>query len=396
MCSNSMKNDEWDFDCLDSGDLSLYVHFPYCVRKCRYCDFLSFPCGSNDFEEITDRICEEIRQRAGELPPVRLRTVFFGGGTPSLMQPRQVEKILSAAAGAFTMSQEPEITIECNPGTVDYMKLTGLHAAGVNRLSFGVQSMNDDELSYIGRIHTVRQFLDNYDKARQAGFDNINLDLMSALPGQTPASWEDTLRKAAALSPEHISAYSLIIEEGTPFWNLYGEGTAPGARPLPDEETERSMYYRTKEILGQYGYYRYEISNYARPGRECRHNLVYWYRGNYLGVGPGASSMIGNRRFRTADRLEDYYRTFAPQETACLTREEQMEETMFLGLRCMRGISTESFREKFGTDIRSVYGGVLDRYAGSGHLVCDEKNKRICLTDRGIDVSNVVLADFLF
>lgn len=400
MYSSSMRNNaaetaDWNFDDLPEQDLSLYVHFPYCVRKCRYCDFLSFPCGENDFEAYTDRVCEEIRFRAGQLPGMRLRTVFFGGGTPSLMQPQQAARILQAAAESFAMAKDPEITMECNPGTVDYDRLVGFRQAGINRLSFGLQSMKDDELAYIGRIHTRQEFLANYAHARKAGFENINIDLMSALPGQSLADYEETLRETLALQPEHISAYSLIIEEGTPFWNMYGEKTAEGALPLPDEDAERAMYYLTKKLCMQHGYQRYEISNYAKPGRECRHNLVYWYRGNYLGVGLGASGMIGSRRFRVTADLEKYFLTFEPQEVTALSEQDKMEETMFLGLRCRRGISTDSFRRKFGMDIWNVYGPVLEKYERSGHLVCDREQHRIRLTDRGIDVSNIVLADFL-
>ena len=297
--------------------LGLYLHFPFCVRKCRYCDFLSFPSDEAGREIYLERLKEEIKARGAIYQDYNIETLFIGGGTPSLMTGQQLTELLDTVRASFHVSPVGEWTMECNPGTTDAETLRIYRNAGINRLSFGLQSMNDEELKYLGRIHTAKQFAENYQAARRVGFENINIDLMSALPGQTTASWMDTLNKAAAFEPEHLSAYSLIIEEGTPFWDLYGddrsgEANADGiiadggagqqgkaAIPaLPDEDSERQMYHLTKRILAEKGYERYEISNYARKGFECRHNLIYWQRKDYLGLGLGAASMVGNRRFR--------------------------------------------------------------------------------------------------
>ena len=303
MFSSLMKNNMAD---MNRGPLGLYLHFPFCVRKCRYCDFLSFPSDEAGREAYLQRLKKEIIVRGEKYQDYTIETLFIGGGTPSLMTGQQLTELLDTVRTAFHVSPSGEWTMECNPGTTDAETLKIYRAAGINRLSFGLQSMNDEELKYLGRIHTAKQFLDNYQAARKAGFENINIDLMSALPGQTTDSWLDTLKKAAALEPEHLSAYSLIIEEGTPFWKLYGDDRSGEADvegiiadggagqqgkaaipALPDEDSEREMYHLTKRILAEQGYERYEVSNYARKGFECRHNLMYWRRKDYLGLGLG-------------------------------------------------------------------------------------------------------------
>ncbi len=395
--------------------LSLYLHFPFCVRKCRYCDFLSFPAGEDARDAYLERLKEEIMWQAGIYgKEYEISTIFIGGGTPSLMSGRQMSEILDTVRRCFWINDEAEISVECNPGTVDGRKLSEYAKAGVNRISFGLQSMNDDELRYLGRIHTVREFTGNFDAARRAGFENINVDLMSGLPGQSVASWLDTLRRTAGLYPEHISAYSLIIEEGTPFWDIYADASGgdgaktakvpgPGATdrpevlPLPDEEIDREMYHLTKSVLDGYGYSRYEISNYARDGHECRHNLVYWRRGDYLGLGLGSSSMINNRRFTQTDNMKSYMNEPFGQYVSdeILDQKSRMEETLFLGLRCTSGISPKDFERCFGKTLKSVYGQVIDKYEAMELLVYDEPEDRMYLTERGLDVSNIIMADFL-
>ena len=278
--------------------LGLYLHFPFCVRKCRYCDFLSFPSDEAGREIYLERLKEEIKARGAAYQDYNIETLFIGGGTPSLMTGQQLTELLDTVRVSFSVSPVGEWTMECNPGTTDAETLRIYRNAGINRLSFGLQSMNDEELKYLGRIHTAKQFAENYQAARRVGFENINIDLMSALPGQTTASWLDTLNKAAAFEPEHLSAYSLIIEEGTPFWDLYGDDRSGEADAdgiiadgvvgqqgkaailtLPDEDSERQMYHLTKKILAEKGYERYEISNYARKGFECRHNLILAEKG---------------------------------------------------------------------------------------------------------------------
>lgn len=385
--------------------LGLYLHFPFCVRKCRYCDFLSFSSDEAAKAAYLKRLSEEITWRSPQYEQYKVETIFIGGGTPSLMSGSQLKELMENVFRNFDVSNQAEITMECNPGTVDRDKLKVFRTAGINRLSFGLQSMNDRELQYLGRIHTAEQFVGNYKAARQVGFDNINIDLMSALPGQTTASWLDTLRKTAELEPEHISAYSLIIEENTPFWEIYGcmddkdlgtmDARDNSILPLPDEDSERQMYHLTKSELADRGYGRYEISNYARPGFECRHNLTYWYRGDYLGLGLGAASMVDNQRFSNASDMYTYMKRWDAANVENVDVRAQMEETMFLGLRCTKGIGLSQFENHFGKDVLSVYGDVVRRYTNQGFMVCDMDADRLYLTDAGMDVSNWILSDFL-
>lgn len=293
------------------------------------------------------------------------------------------------------MDSSVEITIEANPGTVSAEKLEMYREAGINRLSFGLQSVHDRELEALGRIHTFDMFLESYEMARNQGFANINVDLMSALPSQSCRLWEESLAKVLELRPEHISAYSLIVEEGTPFYNMWEKNQLN----LPGEEEERTMYRRTKEILGQAGYDRYEISNYARKGYECRHNIGYWTGVEYIGFGLGASSLISHQRIKNTVYMENYLDAFLYgekeiwTEKEVLTSENQMEEYMFLGLRLSKGISAADFQAKFGSNIREVYGTVLEKHRKEGLL--DMNGDTVRLTEKGMDLSNYVLADFL-
>ena len=308
-------------------------------------------------------------------------TVFIGGGTPSILPARQIPRILGKIREIFPLRKDTEITIEANPGTMDAEKLHAWREAGVNRLSIGLQSADNRELRLLGRIHTWEEFLDNFRLAREAGFRNINVDLMSALPGQTCGGWINTLEKVLELHPEHISAYSLIIEEGTPFYSRYEEHP----ELLPAEDADRRMYEDTRRILHEHGYERYEISNYARPGYECRHNLGYWSRTEYKGFGLGAASLLG--RVRTANQSDpkEYLAGNYAGEREELSEQAVREEYFFLGLRKMEGVDPEPYR--------AHYRELLDRLQEQ-HLI-EEKNGRICLTNRGIDVSNYVLAQFL-
>ena len=394
--------------------LGLYLHFPFCVRKCRYCDFLSFPSGEAGREIYLERLKEEIKARGAIYQDYNIETLFIGGGTPSLMTGQQLTELLDTVRASFHVSPVGEWTMECNPGTTDAETLRIYRNAGINRLSFGLQSMNDEELKYLGRIHTAKQFAENYQAARRVGFENINIDLMSALPGQTTASWMDTLNKAAAFEPEHLSAYSLIIEEETPFWDLYGddrsgEANADGiiadggagqqgkaAIPaLPDEDSERQMYHLTKRILAEKGYARYEISNYARKGFECRHNLIYWQRKDYLGLGLGAASMVGNRRFSNVSDMTSYMHDWSYCQEEILDRKAQIEETMFLGLRCTAGVSDRMFTEKFGQSMMDIYGDIIRKYLSEGFLIYNPSDGRLAFSEAGTDVSNWILSDFL-
>lgn len=362
--------------------LELYVHIPFCVRKCAYCDFLSAPAAKEEQRAYVESLLAEIQKSAGLAESYRVSTVFFGGGTPSILEAEETERILTCLREIFDFSEGAEITIEANPGTVDADRLSRYQRSGINRISFGLQSADNTELRTLGRIHMWEDFLESYHMARDAGFQNINIDLMSALPGQSTKSWRRTLFKAAELAPEHISAYSLIVEEGTPFYERY----AGHPEALPSEEEERQMYYDTRDILSEYGYERYEISNYAKKGRRCRHNLGYWDRTDYKGYGLGAASLLDNVRTSNQTDLAEYLRGNTAGTRECLTEQAIREEYFFLGLRKTEGIYPGRYEEH--------YRELLEKLTGQ-QLLIREADGKIRLTDRGIDVSNYVLAQFL-
>lgn len=392
----------------------LYVHIPFCVKKCFYCDFLSGQGDGVTKEKYVKSLLNEIsfygRRYGKSGRNIHVTSVFLGGGTPSVLDGSLTAAILERLREQFYIEENAEITVECNPGTLSADKLKTYREAGVNRLSMGLQSADDNELRRIGRIHTYEQFLEGYTLARECGFNNINIDIMSALPGQTMESYKDTLDKVTALKPEHISAYSLILEEGTVLYErisaLERDGKTTG---LPDEDTEREMYYMTKKILSDNGYERYEISNYARKGYECRHNIAYWERDDYLGLGLGASSCMDNIRTKNVTDIEEYMKIFDKaylehinekgardeEETDILTKEDMMAEFMFLGLRMTKGISKKRFKECFGRSYDTIYGKVTDKLIKERLLNVSVDGDKICLTEIGIDVSNMVLAEFL-
>lgn len=407
-------------------ELELYLHIPFCERKCAYCDFLSAPADLPVRISYIKKLQEEIAYYGAQYGEYQVSSIFFGGGTPTILEGYQLAAILETVKEHFNITTDAEITVECNPGTLTAGKAEKLVQAGFNRLSMGLQSADDRELQLLGRIHNFAQFLESYDLARKAGFRNINVDLMSALPGQTLKSWQDTLQKVTALRPEHISAYSLIIEEGTPFYKRFAEDERireEGEHPqlLPEEEVERQMYELTETFLHTKGYERYEISNYAKPGYECRHNCGYWIRKDYLGLGLGASSLVEHQRFQNTSDLKTYLEqeyssqcegqyeriaeTIQLQAETGLTqtghhihietldKKSEMEEFMFLGLRLMAGISRQQFEKKFQVTLNSVYGEVLRKL--KGEQLIEEVAGYVRLTEHGIDVSNYVLAEFL-
>lgn len=367
----------------------IYIHIPFCMKKCLYCDFLSWSDSKANHEKYAQALCREIRFYQGSSQGKAV-SLFFGGGTPSVLDPSLLGNIMDSVNAAFFLDRQAEITIEANPGTVTPEKLREYRRMGINRISFGLQSAQDEELVKLGRIHTYGEFLEGYQLARDAGFANINVDLMSGIPGQTYASWLQSLSRVLELRPEHISAYSLIVEEGTPFARMELE--------LPGEEEERQMYECTAEVLGRQGYRQYEISNYALPGRECAHNRGYWLRDNYLGLGLGAASLMGNRRWKNTEAMEDYLkysgnprRMRIEQET--LSRREQMGEFMILGLRMADGVSREDFQEEFGIPMDEVYGNALIRQEKLGLLKI--AGGRVSLTRKGISLSNQVFVELL-
>lgn len=406
--------------------MELYLHVPFCVKKCGYCDFLSFAASEEVRQQFVDQLTAELRacSMRPETKGREVVSVFIGGGTPSILLPEQIGQLMETIRSVFHLQPEAEITLEVNPGTLDPEKAATWKTAGINRLSLGLQSASNRELTLLGRIHTFEAFLESFRLARMAGFDNINVDLMSALPGQSEESWQETLEKIVALEPEHISAYSLIIEEGTPFYEQYGAMGAdlerygefseiPESRRsrygdqdlLPGEEAERSMYHFTKEFLAANGYRRYEISNYAKEGRECRHNIGYWTGTEYLGLGLGAASLINGRRFHVIRSLEKYLAMSEEEleqgrqyeDSEIQSEQEQMEEFMFLGLRLTCGVRAADFEARFGRSLESVYGEVCSKLQEDTLLemygVGAERAYR--LTAYGLDVSNRVLAEFL-
>lgn len=376
--------------------MELYIHIPFCVRKCAYCDFLSFSHTKEIMQQYVEKLIEEIRWAGKQYPDRAISSIFIGGGTPSILKAEQMTAIMYAVREAFYIEETAEISIEANPGTVTEEKLRAYRDAGINRISFGLQSAEPKELKLLGRIHTYEEFLESYQMARSCGFDNINVDLMSALPGQTVESWEETLTRVAKLEPEHISAYSLIIEEGTPFYEKYGEERGEGI--LPDEDSEREMYHRTKAILRNMGYERYEISNYAKPGKECRHNVGYWTNVPYLGLGLGASSYVDGCRFSNESDLEAYLQQEPGKrfDESILSEKDKQEEYFFVGLRLVRGVSVKGFEEQFGVTAESVYPGLMARLIDEGGAEFDENDRDYFrLTEYGMDVSNYIMVQFL-
>lgn len=374
--------------------MELYIHIPFCIKKCNYCDFLSFPATPEQMEQYCSALEEECRQTAKILENTeKIDTIFIGGGTPSILEASQISRLFSCLRNHFSIRREAEISIEANPGTLTGDMLLACREAGINRLSMGLQSANDRLLHTLGRIHTWEQFVMNYHAARQVGFSNINIDLMSGLPGQSLPDYEETLRQVTALDPEHISSYSLILEEGTPFYQ-----SEKIRRQLPDETTDRKMYEETKRILKENGYERYEISNYAKKGFACRHNLGYWEGVPYLGLGLGASSYYRGARFSNETSLQKYLENpFVPfdarQEYCILDKNDAMEDYMIFGLRKMEGVSLSRFEREFAVPAEAVYGKVMKKYIQLKLL--ERRGDMLCLTDAGIDVSNRIFEDFL-
>lgn len=407
---------------MNKKKLEIYVHIPFCAKKCAYCDFLSFPGNMRMRREYTDKLLEEIRIQSSFVREYQIDTIFLGGGTPSILDAADITAIMGALKEHYDIAPDAEVTIEVNPGTVKMEGLAAYREAGINRVSMGLQSADDTELRYLGRIHTYDEFLKSFQRVRMAGFTNVNVDLISAIPGQTPESWRNTLKKTAMLKPEHISAYSLIVEDGTPF--------ARRELKLPGEDEEYQMYEDTADILKRYGFEQYEISNYAKNGYECRHNIGYWKRTEYLGLGLGSASLVDEElwkclcgeetsgsseregmdgteycspeqreyRFCNTRNLQEYLESsrnprIIRRDVAALSEKEQQEEFMFLGLRMTKGISVQEFRGRFGKEIEEIYGKVLKKYEAMGFL--EESGGFWRFTRKGIHVSNHILSDFL-
>lgn len=372
----------------------IYIHIPFCVKKCSYCAFLSGPAGPEVRQEYVNHLVEEIRLRSREVPEAD--TIYFGGGTPSLLTPEQIGEILEEVRSAFRISEDAEVTLEANPGTLTAESLEGYRKTGINRLSMGVQSMDDRRLRYLGRIHTAEEVRRDVKMAREAGFRNINLDLIFAIPGTDVSDAMEDLESIAALEPEHISFYSLQLEEGTSFFRDFEAGKL---REVPDE-TDREMYHRGIRALREKGYRHYEISNFARPGCESRHNSKYWNMAEYVGLGLGASSYTGHRRTVNETDLKAYSEMLDRGELAFMEIHENSEaddisEAVFTGLRREEGVR---YRDVLGSEAAfwEYFREALPEaraYEAGGFLELDDEGLR--LTERGIDISNGIMALFV-
>lgn len=371
-------------------EIALYIHIPFCKQKCFYCDFPSYARKDDLMNDYVSSLIKEI----GSITRVyKVKSLFIGGGTPSYLNEKALEKLMEAIK-KINFVDDAEKTIECNPGTLSKEKFEIIKNGGINRLSFGLQTTKNYLLKEIGRIHTFEEFKENYKYARNLGFNNINIDMMFGLPKQSLNDWLESLEEVIELKPDHISAYSLIIEEGTPFYKLYNEDKLQ----LPSEDEEREMYARGKQLLIDSGYNQYEISNYAKEGKECLHNIVYWKCEEYIGVGASSSSYIDGKRIKNIDDLREYTKRINNEESVIEeevinTKKDDIEEFMFMGLRMNSGVEEEEFKRRFNIDIDHVYKDVIEGNIKKGLL--ERKKGRIYLTDKGIELSNMVMSDVI-
>ena len=370
-------------------ELGLYLHIPFCRQKCLYCDFCSFPKPEAELvASYVDALCRDIERYADRCRNRLVDTVYFGGGTPTLLPISEFEKIFSSLAKSFSISDNAEISSECNPATADREYLSALRSLGVNRLSVGLQSANENELRALGRIHTYSDFVELYRNARDAGFENISADLMYGIPEQTQESFKKTLFELVYLAPEHISAYGLKVEEGTPF------GKMADRLILPDEDIEYEMYVDCTNYLLKNGYAKYEISNFARAGFESRHNIKYWKGDDYIGLGVSAHSYFEGVRYSNSRDIKGYIAgADITDEKRKIPPSEQMTEYTMLGMRMSEGVDILEFRKRFGVDFDSVYGEKLKKYIDGGYVLANDKCR--AFSDKGFFVSNFILSDIL-
>ena len=372
----------------DQNHLGIYIHIPFCLQKCLYCDFCSFPrAESSRIEQYIDALMAQTVSWAGRCAAYEVDTIYFGGGTPTLLNLSQWERLFGVLHRHFRILPDAEITAETNPATADHTYLRTLRSLGVNRLSMGIQSADTAELKALGRVHDFKQAQQTFADAREAGFDNISIDLMLGIPHQTQESLARTLREFTALAPEHISAYLLKIEDGTPF------GHMRDTLPLPDEDLQCDLYTDTVTTLAAAGYSRYEISNFARPNRHSRHNLRYWLGRPYLGLGLAAHSDFGGRRFSAGRDISAYLAGKWIEESAEIDKEERRAEYIMLRLRLEEGIDLADYRARFGRDLLAEHAQTLAPYRRAGLL--REEDGRLALTTEGMLLSNTILADLL-
>jgi len=375
--------------------LGLYVHVPFCAQKCNYCDFNSYKIEEkNQKKDYLISVKKEMELYKEEFKNKEFTSVFLGGGTPSILTPDELTNLMNNIYSNFNIKKDAEITMECNPGTLNKEKLETIKSLGINRLSMGLQVTQNHHLKYIGRIHTYEQFEKNYKDALEVGIDNINVDLMYSLPNQSFDEWKETLEKIINLNPKHISAYSLILEEGTKFYDMYMDKEFE----LNDEEVDINIYNYTIDTLSKNGYHQYEISNYAKEGYECKHNIVYWKCDNYLGLGPGASGYINNYRYSNICGIKEYnkyleYNKKPIEEKNILSEKDAMEEFIFMGLRMNEGINLEEFYKRFNVNFKHKYNNIIDKLKNLKLII--EQNNNITLTQRGREISNTVFIEFI-
>ncbi len=375
--------------------LGLYVHIPFCAEKCYYCDFNSYKIKRNDEKkEYLLSLSKEMKLYKNEFKDKQFTSIFLGGGTPSILNTEELEILMNSIFDNFNINSNAEITIECNPGTLNQDKLTKMKDLGINRLSIGLQTTKNKYLKNIGRIHTYEQFEKNYKQAIEVGFDNINIDLMYSLPNQTFEDWKETLGKIIDLNPKHISAYSLILEEDTKLYKMYEEDKF---NPI-DEEVDIKIYEYTINRLRENGYHQYEISNYAKEGYECKHNVLYWKCENYLGLGAGASGYINNTRYCNVENIEEYkdmieMKKKPIQEKNDLTNKDKIEEYIIMALRMNEGININEFENKFNENFKQKYNHILEKLKNENLI--EEQNNHIRFTQRGREISNSILIEFI-
>ena len=375
--------------------LGLYVHIPFCAQKCNYCDFNSYKIEEkNQKKDYLRSISREMELYKEEFKNKYFTSVFLGGGTPSILTSEELTSLMKNIYSNFNIKKDAEITIECNPGTLNKEKLKTIKSLGINRLSMGLQVTQNHHLKYIGRIHTYEQFEKNYKDAIEVGINNINVDLMYSLPNQSFDEWKETLNKIINLNPSHISAYSLILEEGTKFYDMYINKEFE----LNDEEVDINIYNYTIDTLSKNGYNQYEISNYAKEGYECKHNIVYWKCDNYLGLGPGAAGYINNYRYSNVCDIKSYNKYLNDnkkplEEKNILNKKDEIEEFIFMGLRMNKGINLDEFYKRFNINFNHKYNNIIEKLKNLNLII--EQNNNIALTQRGRELSNTVFVEFI-
>lgn len=370
--------------------VALYIHIPFCKQKCLYCDFPSYSHKEELMDEYVKALNKEILSKTKKY---KIESLFIGGGTPSYLSDENL-KILLDTINKLDFVENAEKTMECNPGTVNKEKLEIIFNGGINRISFGLQSTNNEILKKIGRIHTYEEFKENYILARKIGFKNINIDMMFGLPNQSLNIWLESLKEVIELNPEHISSYSLIIEEKTPFYSLFNKDLLD----LPSEEEERAMYEKGRDFLEFKGYNQYEISNYAKDNKECFHNKIYWQCKEYIGVGVSSSSYIDGKRIKNIDNIKEYIKNINENNSIIdeeleNTEKDKIEEFMFMGLRMIKGIEEKEFENRFGKKIDELYKEVIEKHIKNGLLI--REDGRIFLSKKGIELSNMVMSDMI-